>query len=463
MQRDARLHSQASENPLTQPKVPSSSDAGRTGTTPEVAGSSLGGRADAARDGVISAFVLGWHVAELFHTPLPRSMQRRRARSARLVGMGELDPLSRARLLLAQVRADLERAWRFDDSGQPPPDLDPVQSLLQAEVRQPGQLQAAVAELHQQLLVTLTAADFRLGKAYGLGRALAETVLLPDAKNPETFQQVFARYRLANLLGWLADLKSAFPPHAAEAVRGSLQTWVAWTEAPTLRLALDGQRPAMGAEAESQPLGGARAPTVRIPPPVRSAFRSRRARHPRQLPTRPVDWGSAADRESIIRALRRQGQLWQALLSGEKDGVDLLSTDDYLLAADQLLGHIRRLMLDLLRRFWIAAVTVTAVLAAALVTVFTVRVASSVLAAVLAAAGAIGLSWKGAASGLGRVLAQAQRPLWESELDVAVANAVTAMPWERRAADRPAAPSSSPKGVDIPQVPTRDLGGPEQG
>jgi hypothetical protein len=439
---------------LTQPKVPSSSDAGRTGTTPEAAGSSVGGRADAARDGVISAFVLGWHVAELFHTPLPRSMQRRQTRSDKLIGMGELDPLSRARLLLAQVRADMERAWRYDNSGQQAPDLDPVQSLLQAEIRQPGQLQAAVAALHQQLLMTLTAADFRLGKAYGLGRALAETVLLPDAKNPQTFQQVFARYRLGNLLGWLADLKSAFPPHAAEAVRGSLQTWAAWSEAPTLRLALDGQRPATDAEAESQPLGTAatRAPTARVPPPARTAFRSRRARHPRQLPTRPVDWGSAADRESIIRALRRQGQLWQALLSGEKDGVDLLATDDYLLAADQLLGHIRRLTLDLLRRFWIATVTVAAVLAAALVTVFTVRTASPVIAAVLTAAGAIGLSWKSAASGLGRVLAQAQRPLWESELDVNVANAVTALPWERRATSRLTAPDSSPDGLDVTAI-----------
>jgi hypothetical protein len=449
---------------LTQPKVPSSSDAVPTGTTPEAAGSSVGGRADAARDGVISAFVLGWHAAELFHTPLPRSMQRRQATSDKLVGIGELDSLSRARLLLAQVRADMERAWRFDDSGQQAPDLAPVQTLLQAEIRQPGQLQAAVAALHQQLLMTLTAADFRLGKAYGLGRALAETVLLPDAKNPQTFQQVFARYRLANLLGWLADLKSAFPPHAAEAVRGSLQTWAAWSDAPTLRLALDGQRPATDAEAESQPLRTAatRTPTARVPPPARIGFRSRRAGHPRQLPTRPVDWGSAADRESIIRALRRQGQLWQALLSGEKDGVDLLSTDAYLLAADQLLGHIRRLTLDLLRRFWIATVTVAAVLAAALVTVFTVRAAPPVVAAVLTAAGAIGLSWKGAASGLGRVLAQAQRPLWESELDVAVAKAVTVLPWERRAAGRLTAAGSSPDGVDVTAIPAGDTEEQEQ-
>lgn len=354
-------------------------------------------RSDAARDAVVAAFVLGWHVAELFHANLPRSAQRRQASLDKLVGIGELDPLSRARLLLAQVQADLERAWRFNDNGRPPHDLDPVRSLLEAEVRQPGELQAAVAELHHQLLLSLTAADFRLGKAYGLGRALAETVLLPDARNPRTFEQAFARHRLANLLGWLADLKSAFPSHAAEAVRGSLQAWAAWTEAPTLLL----------------------------------------AGHPRKPPARPVDWGSAADRESVTRTLHRQGQLWRAVLSGEKDGVDLLSTDDYLLAADRLLGHLRRLTLGLLRRFWIATVVVAVTLAAALVTMFTVRATSSVLAAVLTAAGAIGLGWKGAASGLTRVLAQAQRPLWESELDVSVANALTTTPWERRAAKDP--------------------------
>jgi hypothetical protein len=419
-----------------------------------VAGWSVGGPADAAREGVIAALVLGWHVAELFHANLPRSTQRRQTSLDKLVGIGELDPLSRARLLLGQVEADLQRAWQFDDSGQPPPALDPVQSLLQAEVRQPGQVQAAVAELHRQLLVTLTAADFRRGKAYGLGRALAETTLLPNARDPQTFQQVFARHRLANLLGWLADLKSAFPVHAAEAVRGSLQAWAAWSDAPTLHLALDEQRPASAAEAGGQPLGTAAMPvaTARVPPPPRAAFRWRLARHPRQRQARPVDWASPADRESVTRTLRRQGQLWRAILSGEKDGVDLLSTDDYLLAADRLLGHIRRLTLGLLRRFWIATVIVAAILVGGLVKVFTVRAASTVLAAALTVAGAIGLSWKGAASGLGRVLAQAQRPLWESELDVAVANAVTVMPWERRATDRPAAPDSSAQGVDLPVV-----------
>ena len=143
--------------------------------------------------------------------------------------------------------------------------------------------------------------------------------------------------------------------------------------------------------------------------------------------------------------------------------MDLLSTDDYLVAADQLLGSIRRLTLGLLRRFWIVTAMVAAILAAALVTVFTVRAAFPALAAVVTAVGAIGLSWKGAASGLGRVLAQAQRPLWESELDVAVTNAVTVMPWERRAADRPAAPESLPEAVDVPAVHAGDREPPRQG
>jgi hypothetical protein len=129
------------------------------------------------------------------------------------------------------------------------------------------------------------------------------------------------------------------------------------------------------------------------------------------------------------------------LLSGERDGLDLLSTDDYMWAADQLLGHLRRLTVRFLRRFWITTTAVAATLAAALIVVVVVRAASATVAAVLAAAGAIGITWKGAASGMGRVLAQAQRPLWDSELDVAVASAVTWLPRERRTADRTATPA----------------------
>jgi hypothetical protein len=443
------------------------SDARSTGASAQVALSATSGPTDAARDGVISAFVLGWHMAELFHANVPRSLQRRPASLDKLAGIGDLDPLSQARLLLAQVRVDLQHAWRLADSGQPPPDPRPVQALLEAEMRQPGQLQAAVLALHRQLLLALTAADFRLGTAYGLGRALAETALLPDAKHPQTFQRMFDRHRLANLLGWLADLKSAFPPHAAEAVRGSLQAWTAWSQAPTLRPALDDLRRASDAEVDGQPPEMAATPfhTAPAPPPRRATSGSWlwSARHPRQPQARPVDWASSADRESVTRTLHRQGQLWRAVLSGEKDGIDLLSTNDYLWAADQLLGHLRRLTLGFLRRFWITTTAVAVILIAAIATVLVVRAATTVVVAVLTAAGAIGITWKGAASGLGRVLAQAQRPLWDSELDVAVANALTRMPRERRAGDRPAVPDGPRAGPASAKVNAGDPEQPRQG
>ena len=432
---------------MTQHEVGGGSDAVATGAA-QVAGSSASNTTDPAQDGVIAAFVLGWHMAELFHADVPRSRQRRQARLDKLVGIGDLDPLSQARLLLGQVQADVRRIWRLDDSGQESPDLSPVRSLLEAEVRQPGQFRVAMAALHQQLVVAMPGADSRLGTASGLGRALADTALLPDARNPQTFQRLFARYRLANLESWLADLKSVFPPHTAEAVRGSLQAWASWSDAPTLLPVRDDPRRVSDAEMDGQAPGPA--PTRPRPAPARrrSIWGSWWSRQSSEPPTRPVDWDSPADREGVIRALHRQGQLWRAILSGEKDGVDLLTADDYVWAADQLLGHLRRLTLGFLRRFWITTTAVAVVLVAAIVTVLSVRAVSTTVVAVLTAAGAIGITWKGAASGLGRVLAQAQRPLWDSELDVAVANAVTLMPRERRTADRPPAADDPPEGPD---------------
>jgi hypothetical protein len=411
------------------------SELDRYQANPQAVGASTGGLVDAADEGVVSAFVLGWHMAELFHSKVPGSVRRRQASLDKLAGIGELDPLSQARLLLAQVQVDLQRVWRSIDGDRQQPDPGPVRSLLEADARAPGQVQAAVAALHGELLVALTAADFRLGKAYGLGRALAETALLPDARSPQTFQRLFARYRLANLLEWLADLKSAFPPHAAEAVRGSLPLWAAWSQDPSLRPPPDERRQPWEWE-DPAPA------TVPAPPTRWALVRWMPARRPEVPQGRPVDWSLPADRESVTRALHRQGQLWRAVLSGEKAGVDLLSGDDYVRAADRLLGRLRRLLLEFLRTFWITTTALAVLGVAIIATLVFVHSASRVAVVVLTAGGAIGLTWKSAASGLGRVLGHVQRPLWESELDTAVANAITRLPRERRTADRSRAPAS---------------------
>jgi hypothetical protein len=51
-------------------------------------------------------------VAELFHADVPRSVRARQVDLDKLPGVGELDRLSRARLLLELVDADLRHVWR---------------------------------------------------------------------------------------------------------------------------------------------------------------------------------------------------------------------------------------------------------------------------------------------------------------------------------------------------------------
>jgi len=80
-----------------------------------------------------------------------------------------------------------------------------------------------------------------------------------------------------------------------------------------------------------------------------------------------------------------------------------------------------------------------------------------VVAVVVAGAGAVGVTWKGAASSLGRVLAQAQRPLWESELDAVVAGAVTLLPRRRRSADRPADRNGADQEPEVTAADAGDL------
>src|SRR4029450_1796043 len=93
---------------------------------PQAVGASTGGLVDAAGDGVVWAVVLGWPMAELFHSRIPGSVRRRQVSLDKLAGIGELDPLSQARLLLAQVRVDLRRGSRVLRPGQRAPDTGPV-------------------------------------------------------------------------------------------------------------------------------------------------------------------------------------------------------------------------------------------------------------------------------------------------------------------------------------------------
>jgi hypothetical protein len=83
------------------------------------------------------------------------------------------------------------------------------------------QYRAALSDLHVNLLVTLTAADSSYGKAYGLGRALADTTCPHQTR--DQLARSFESHRIGQLYVWLDELVSLLPDHATRLWR-SLST-----------------------------------------------------------------------------------------------------------------------------------------------------------------------------------------------------------------------------------------------
>src|SRR3954452_9421387 len=227
---------------------------------------------------VAAAFAMGWQVAALY-----RPEQR-----GTVIPASEDDPPSTARLSDAEL---LERGLQriqvaihglhdvVERAGVALPDVGALRSELAAATDARAR-RAVITTLHAQLVSILGAADFRLGKAYGLGRALADTTRNPVSL--ETLRAEMTDARVASLVSWLDDLASAFPPHAGHSVRESLRAWHAWAAA-------------------------------------------------------------AGDRTDVATwaLLRRQGELWRSLLTGEKRATDMLEIGNYLDAAERLAEHGR--------------------------------------------------------------------------------------------------------------------------
>jgi hypothetical protein len=297
---------------------------------------------------VSRAFALGWQMAELHG----RHRRGGGATPGRLPGLSSLHAAERREILMRQIEAGIAQLVKpIEQAGLEPPALDgePTPENVRA--------------FHVNVLGTLTAADYRLGKVYGLGRALADTCNEPD--DAQTFQDVLERHRLANLLGWLDELTSALPPYAAGSVSRSLKRW-----------------------------------------------RDHAATQP-EVP-----------RETLL-ALRRQGELWRALLSGEKRGSDMLELDNYLDAAQRFADETGRLARGVLRRFPVLTVLAVALLVIGVVLLVVVDSAASIVAGAASILAAAGLTWKGLGSAAGKLVARVEQPLWNAELDIAIGDAIT--------------------------------------
>jgi hypothetical protein len=354
---------------------------------------------------VMAALDLGWQMAELYAAVRPDDLQPPELPAGRpepvvtqpdpppehepriqlqadLPGEGHLTEHQKRKLLFDQIDVSARYLQpRLDRAGLAMPDNadwpDLSRHLRSAEGRY--QLAAAILRFHGNLLIGLTAADHRLGQAYGLGRALADLSLRPEAADQQSFTDDLRFGRITVISSWLKELHTALPDHAAGAVTGSIAQWQAWAASP-------------------QWDGG------------------------------PMRWKEHGP--SVVAALRKQGTRWRSLLTGRAGPLDELAPEDYVEAAGYLLGRVRRILQRLLVQYWPAVLLGTLLMVAAVVAAFVFFKApvDKTISAGVSFLAWLGITGKLVSGALQRAVRQAENSLWQGELDLAVAWAVMELP-----------------------------------
>jgi hypothetical protein len=314
---------------------------------------------------IATAIGLGWYLAALGHAgEVTETAAAVRGRATGLAALTEGQTLdfcqSQVTVAFAKLRDLVEKAGL----SLPDPELQELSNCIGSA--QEDARRKAAGKVDSKALSALSAADFRLGKAYGIGAALMNLTTRPSPR--ATLRQHLIEAGIAPVVAAIDDLSSALPPHAGHSVRESLREWQKSIE-------------------------------------TQSSV----------APEAPETW----------LQLARQGELWRALLAGEKSGRDLLEIDDYVDAADRLSRRMRDVATRLLKRF---PEVVLAVLALFVVGVGLIALTDSA-AAIVAGAGTIlaslGLTWRGVGRSLGGLAGKLERPLWGAELDTAITQAIT--------------------------------------
>jgi hypothetical protein len=343
---------------------------------------------------VTAAFTLGWQMAELYR---PDAMAPPPACDADLPSLGRLDEAERAQISLDQIKVALVK---LDPTVQaadlPLPDVKPVSDAFEAGVDPAGR-RPAIRALHVALLSTLTAADFRLGKAYGLGRSLAD--ICRATGTWAELEVEFETERIEPLCARIEDLASAFPAHSAHSVSGSLRLWRDFVAGP--------------------------------PPPE-----------------------AAARRQAALDALVRQGQLWRSLLSGERSGADMLEIPDYLDAAGRLLTTTRGLAVHFVKHFPVVVVAILALFGGGVALILDPQTSDSILAGAGGILASLGLTWKTLGATLGGLGGTLEQHVWEAELDNAITDAITMPPIGTGRPGPPTDDAAEPAGAPTAPVST---------
>jgi hypothetical protein len=305
-----------------------------------------------------------------------------------LPGLSELPAAQRVQLGLAQADVALARIGAFlADTSLPT--TDAVRAAAKKQHVDRLAVRKAILELHIALLVQLTAADYRVGKAYGLGRALADTCESASgdpAERQAAFKRHLESHRMDVIAGWLDDLKTVLPAHSSQSVADSLERWKRWAEAVGL---------------------------------------------PRLDP---------ATVNKSARGLHRCGQQWRAILSGEKSATDLLTIADYVNAARGTLARAGAVARSLAWQLLLPLALAAAMVITGLWLIVANNSTAQVLAGLGTIAGGLGITWRSAAGSVGHLSVDLIRPLWDAQVDLTIGNRLTPLPQQEyvSASPRPA-------------------------
>jgi hypothetical protein len=327
---------------------------------------------------VESAIRLGWRMAQVYHRPPPSEPEREVQNESlppadHLPGLRELGDYERGKTLIAEIQHTveiLEDVLAFN--------LLSKEILLELAGRsvEPVETRRKLLVIHRELHRELAAQDPRFAKAFDLGRMLADTVLLSDPEKPEALLREFKHFRLGNAYQWLNDLHSLLPEQASYGVAGSLKRWEEWVR-------------------ENEGIV-------------------------------PAD---ASSQSRFIQTLHNQGETWRQLLCGEKAATDFLDAKSYKHAGDQVAKHFLNLLLYFVWGWkYVIALFGVSIAGVGYEIVKHSQGHSIVAAVITTVTVTLGISWKTLASTLGRVIENAEKPLWVAEVKEAIVAATTITP-----------------------------------
>jgi hypothetical protein len=281
----------------------------------------------------------------------------------------------------AEIKASWDGPATVDGKPPPTPPADRVVTL-----------HAALPGLNLALLEGFSCAGSELELAYQVGRSLRDTAAMPpktgggkrsDGEFVLALTSVLGSERISTIRQWLATLATHLPTHAASVVSTSLGRWSEMAGA-----AIDTRRP--GKLKATEPIAFAR---------------------------------------SMQQYLLRQGDVWLQLLVGTRTAAGLLDPEGYVAAGELALRRTTRIVLRILKHYWVALVMLAAALGFVLYLSTTyLGGAGKVWTNIAAIATSLGVTAKGIGSTTARLAKEAERPVFGLEEEDVMAWTVTALP-----------------------------------